>query len=144
MAMPLRPLIIVTDAKGFGDDGAAISMLQAAGADIRLIVATNGNVWAEEAAHNVRALLKRSGRDDIEVCVDSLSVVDERRARTPPEDRQAAHYIGALGDSPAAAALYEAPSCADLLHAIDAMNQPDLLVIGPATALAPLTAAHAD
>jgi inosine-uridine nucleoside N-ribohydrolase len=56
----MRRLIIITDPSPLGDDAVAISLLAAdRSLEIKLIVATSGNVWAEQAASNVFTLLAR-------------------------------------------------------------------------------------
>ncbi len=70
MRGPARPLIVFTDATASGDDAIAIAMLATAWPEaIRLIVATSGNVWAEDVADHVRALLARLQREDVDVCI---------------------------------------------------------------------------
>lgn len=67
----MRQLVAITDAAPIGDDVVALAMLaHAREADFALAIATSGNVWAEEAATNVRRVLTHVGRDDIPVLID--------------------------------------------------------------------------
>jgi len=142
----MRQLIVITDATPFGDDTIAIAMLTAAqDVVVRLIVATSGNVWAEEAAQNTRALLEGLSREDIGVRVGMTSTAFKQRpayarnlaTRPPPR------YAGAL-DSEAPGVSSEAPACVDLFEAIAAADRPDLLVLGPASVVASHLNAHPD
>jgi inosine-uridine nucleoside N-ribohydrolase len=138
-----RPLIVMTDAAAFGDDGVAIAMLAARAADIRLIVATSGNLWASAAAGHVRALLSRLGKEGVGLCVAPPPAYLEERARKLDRKADQLHYVGALaGPPPATPAAPALCSSDELFDRIAAANRPDILVIGPATSLAALTAAH--
>jgi inosine-uridine nucleoside N-ribohydrolase len=142
----MRQLIVITDATPFGDDSIAIAMLTAAqDANVRLIVATSGNVWAEEAAQNTCALLSRLGREDIGVCVGMSSAAFKQRPAYAQNlaTRPAPRYAGAL-DPEAPGASSEAPACADLFEAIAAADRPDLLVLGPASVVASLLSVQPD
>jgi pyrimidine-specific ribonucleoside hydrolase len=144
----MRPLVIITDATEFGDDSIAITLLANARppAPIKLIVATSGNVWAEEAARNVNFLLAKLQRDDIDICVGmpSLTFMEQRRAFLHNRVmRPAPLYSGALGREP------PNPSdgirvCDDLFQAIAAADRPDLLFLAPASAVASVVSAHTD
>jgi inosine-uridine nucleoside N-ribohydrolase len=143
----MRPLIIISDAAALSDDGIAIAMLTAVREiEIRLIVATSGNVWAEEVAQNVRHLVVQFRRKDIGVCVGLPSSAFDERQRLFRRDalRQAApFYSGALGRK------QHIPSekdrlCDDLFHVISASDRPDLVVLGPASPLTPIVRDHAD
>ena len=143
----MRPLVIITDATSYGDDSIALAMLATAqSAAIRLIVATSGNVWAEEAARNVHFLLARLQREDIGVCVGMPSSAFNARRRVFVHDaamKPPPLYSGALAR--------ELPQvsdrirlCDDLFEAIAAVDRPDLLIMAPASAVAPVVSAHAD
>jgi purine nucleosidase len=136
-----RAVIIVTDAAPFGDDGMAIAMLAVAPSiDIKLIVATSGNVWADEAARNVRAVLTRLERNDVPVSFGFSASTLQARLRILSESMiadSATHYIGALGRSGPPPS-DDSSAREDLRQAIMASDRPDLLVIGPASELAGL------
>lgn len=143
----MRPIIILTDATALGDDGIAIAMLTSdAQLNISLIVATAGNVWAEEVAQNVSALVKRLRLSSIDICISAPSASFETRRRTfsaEPIPNVSHFYSGALGlDVPTG--LGDERLCDDLFNAIAAANLPDLVVIGPATALASTIRKHAN
>jgi purine nucleosidase len=141
-------LIVFTDATASGDDSIAIAMLATAWpAAIRLIVATSGNVWAEDVADHVRALLARLRREDIDVCVGLSS--SAFRAQRPAFSHNLATeptpaYSGAIGrDLPKPKdEEKDADACGDLFAAIEAADKPDLLILGPATAIAALIKSH--
>jgi inosine-uridine nucleoside N-ribohydrolase len=145
MIIKMRPLIIITDPAPEGDDAVAIAMIVGDGrVDIRLITATSGNVWAEEAAHNARNLLSRLGRDDIEICVHMPSPAFQDRQSAialgdygPP----ALRYIGAFSRK-FSNTLEGLRVCDDVFEQIATENRPDLLIIGPASPIAPILSAH--
>jgi inosine-uridine nucleoside N-ribohydrolase len=143
----LRPLIIITDATATGDDSIAISMLLAARrGQVKLIIATSGNIWAEEADANVRALLARLGCQDIGVCV-GMSSAQFTAQRYPLiksaiEKRDTA-YAGAFGRPVPAAAAADVSS-ESLFEAIKRAGRPDLLVLAPASPLASIISRHED
>jgi inosine-uridine nucleoside N-ribohydrolase len=140
----MRPLIIITDAAPSGDDAAALVMLIAANADIKLIVATSGNVWADESAKNVRTLLGRLRRDDIEVCVDVPSAaVAARQAVIARGGTASRHYTGAYSSEPPQPPR-DFSACGDLFPLIAAAGRPDLFVIGPVSPLVPLLERNPD
>jgi len=112
--------------------------------DIRLIVATSGNVWAEEAARNARNLLARLRRDDIDICVGMpSSVFQERHGAfalgkcTPTAPR----YIGAFSRK-FPEALEGFRGCGDLFELIAAANRPNLLIIAPASPITSIVRTH--
>ncbi len=66
--MPCQRLIIISDAMRYGDDAVAIAMLLAdKSVCVEGIIATSGNVWADQAAENIRELLNALGRSDIKL-----------------------------------------------------------------------------
>lgn len=66
--MTCQRLIIISDAKRYGDDAVAIAMLLAdKSICVEGIIATSGNVWANQAAENIRELLNALGRNDIKL-----------------------------------------------------------------------------
>lgn len=137
----MKPLVIITDMAPQGDDAVAVAMLVAHPIDIRLIVTTPGNVWAEQAAHAARSLLQRLGKS-IDVCVGASAAAMEVRRRAFLHGTGApARYAGALGIEPPQET---APTCDDLLGLLAAAPKPDLLVIGPATPLMPILKTHRD
>lgn len=139
----MRPLIIITDAAPAFDDAAAIIMLADAKADIRLFVATSGNVWADAAAENVRTLCARLGRANVELRVDAPSdAVRARHAAIAGGTAARRHYVGAY-DEPLRPP-QDFPARVDLFPLIAAADRPDLLVIGPAAPLVPLIGRHPD
>lgn len=133
----LRPIIIITDAAPRGDDLVAIAMLLGSQeAAVKLIVATSGNVWAEEVSLNVRHLLSRFQRNDIPVCIGLASAAfDHRAALVGDESRsQALRYVGAFAfERPSST---DADRCRSLFEVFEELDRPDLLVIGPASPLA--------
>src|SRR5262249_34963041 len=140
----MRPLIIITDPSPLGDDVAAITMLIRAQTDVRLIVAVSGNVWANEAACNARALLQRLGRDDIDICVEMPSPAIKARQRA-----FAMHTVQPTFPRSLGAFSREPPRtldgfrvCGDLFPAIAAVGRPDLFVIGPASPIATTIRTH--
>jgi inosine-uridine nucleoside N-ribohydrolase len=141
-----RPLIVFTDATASGDDSFAIALLATAWPEaIRLIVATSGNVWSEDVADHVRALLARLRRQDIDVCVELPS--SAFRAQRPAfihnlATEPAPAYSGAIGRE--APKPKDAEVCGDLFAAIAAAKKPDLLILGPATAVAAVIESHRD
>jgi len=101
-----RPLLIVTDASYHSDDSIAILMLlKSPAVTVTGIVTTSGNVWAEESATAVRALLKESGYRSTPVRVGlPVHWHADRRARylrseRPNWTRQ--YYVGAFAGEPA-------------------------------------------
>jgi len=140
----MRPLIIITDPSPLGDDVAAITMLIRAQTDVRLIVAVSGNVWANEAACNTRALLQRLRRDDIDICVEMPSPAIKARQRAFAMRTVAPtfpRYIGAFSREPPRT-LDGFRVCGDLFPAIAAVGRPDLFVIGPASPIATTIRTH--
>jgi inosine-uridine nucleoside N-ribohydrolase len=141
----MQPLVLISDATPLGDDGAAIAMLLAARRfHVPLIVATSGNVWAEEAADNLRGLLARLRRDDIGVCVGLPSAVHQTRMdyfNQIERHSSVVSYFGAFERPSAFAACAE---CGDLFGKIATLHKPDLLVLGPASVLAAVLRAHPD
>jgi inosine-uridine nucleoside N-ribohydrolase len=118
-------------------------------AAIRLIIATSGNVWAEDVADHVRALLARLQRKDIDVCVGLPS--SAFRTQRPAfvhnlATKPAPIYSGAIGrELPKPKdAEKDADACGDLFAAIAAAGKPDMLILGPATAIAALIGSHRD
>jgi purine nucleosidase len=100
--------------------------------NIRRIVATSGNVWAEEAAVNLRRLLSDLRITNIGVCLDTASEAD-RTQSAPLVDLGASKYIGAFSHSRSVGLDTD---CGGVFELIKAANHPDLLVIGPCHALA--------
>jgi purine nucleosidase len=134
-------LIIVTDVTPRSDDAVALAMLvPTRHVNIRLIVATSGNVWAEEAASNARSLLERFGRGDIPVCVGTPSFAFQER-KSAFAQQPSARYSGALGHE-FPKAIGGIGGCEDLFAVIAAADRPDLLIIGPASPIAPIVRAH--
>jgi inosine-uridine nucleoside N-ribohydrolase len=143
----MRPIIIITDAALLGDDGIAIAMLTSESRlNVCLIVATAGNVWAEEVAENVSTLMKRLQLSGIDICIGApSSSFDERRRAFAVQPVQSASffYSGALGlNVPIGSERVRL--CNDLFNTIVAADLPDLVVIGPATVLASIIRQHAD
>jgi inosine-uridine nucleoside N-ribohydrolase len=147
MSFHERPLIIVTDAARQSDDAVAISMLLGAPRfDIRLIVTTSGNVWAEEAAGIVQKLLTQFHRDEIGVCVGTSSSAFEDRWNLYKSNTDAlsiSKYMGAFSREPPKA-IKDFHECTNLFEVIVASSRPDLLVIGPASPIFSLLKAHAE
>lgn len=143
----MRPLVIITDATATGDDSIAIAMLLAARPNqVKLIIATSGNVWAEEADANVRALLSGLGCQDIAVCVgmSSAQFIEQRypEIALPIETRDTA-YAGAFRRPVPSVSTFDVSS-ESLFEAIKQAGQPDLLVLAPASPLASLISRHPD
>lgn len=66
--MTCQRLIIISDAMRYGDDAVAIAMLLAdKSVCVEGIIATSGNVWADQATENICELLNALGRDDIKL-----------------------------------------------------------------------------
>ena len=75
----MQPLVIITDMTAHGDNSIAIALLaSSATVSIQSIIATSGNVWAEEAAANVRHLLRKFRRRTF------LSRLDNQRRTFAP------------------------------------------------------------
>ncbi len=143
----MRPLIIITDATATGDDSIAIAMLLSARRrQVKLIIATSGNVWAEETAANARALLGKLGCQDIGVCLgmSSAQFIEQRYPliRSQIEGSDTA-YAGAFA-RPVPAALAADISSESLFEAIKQAGRPDLLVLAPASPIASIIRRHAD
>jgi inosine-uridine nucleoside N-ribohydrolase len=138
-------LIIVTDVTPCSDDAAALAMLAPTRAvDIRLIVATSGNVWSEEAASNARSLLARLRRDDLHICVGSPSSAFQERQRAFAQSmliQPSPRYSGALGRN-FPKEIGGIGGCDDLFAAIAAADRPDLLIMAPASPLTRIVRAH--
>jgi pyrimidine-specific ribonucleoside hydrolase len=139
-----RPLIIVTDAASLGDDAVAIAMLvRARRFDIKLVVATSGNVWADQVALNARNLLAQLHREDIRVCVGTPSSAFQDRWTALHLSATASselHYVGAFArEIPTEA---EEGRCRDLFEFIAAADRPDLLIIGPSSPIASIVRTH--
>lgn len=142
----MKSLIVVSDAAPLGDDVMAMAVLAGDGRlNIRLIIATSGNVWASQAAVNARNLLATVGRD-IDICVHGPSPALRRRQEAialekfgPPTPG----YIGAFTSKPPQESAEIAP-CRDLFPIIAAADRPDLLVIGPGSPIVSLLDAHPD
>jgi inosine-uridine nucleoside N-ribohydrolase len=143
----MRQIIIVTDAAPLGDDAVAIAMLVGGRPhNISLIVATSGNVWAADAAQNVRNLLSQLRRNDMRHCVGAPAAAFKDRWLAYASEKDGApagHYVGAFA--------HEFPKpregdrdCGDLFELIKAVDRPDLLIIGPASPIAPIVRAHPD
>jgi purine nucleosidase len=137
----MRQLVAITDAAPIGDDVVALAMLaHAREADFALAIATSGNVWAEEAATNVRRVLTHVGRDDIPVLIDR-----SRHPRLGPGRMQHesvgganAVYRGAL-DHPRPPPQSVAQEHDDTwIDCLAALSRPDVLILGPARPLARL------
>jgi inosine-uridine nucleoside N-ribohydrolase len=133
----LRPIIIITDAASRGDDLVAIAMLLGSQrAEVKLIVATSGNVWAEESSLHVRHLLSRLQRNDIPVCNGLASAAFDHRAALVRGENpsQALRYVGAFArERPSST---DGDRCRNLFEVFEELDRPDLLVIGPASPLA--------
>lgn len=143
----MRPIIVITDAALLGDDGIAIAMLTSEPRlNVCLIVATAGNVWAEEAAENISTLMKRLRLSGIDICIGapSSNFGERRRAfAVQPVQNASFFYSGALGlNVPTGSG--KARFCNDLFNTIVAADLPDLIVIGPATVLASIIRQHAN
>jgi inosine-uridine nucleoside N-ribohydrolase len=141
----MRPIIIITDAALLGDDGIAITMLTSEPRlNVCLIVATAGNVWAEEAAENVSTLMIRLRLSGIDICIGAPSSnFDERRRAFAVRlvQNASSFYCGALGLN-VPTNLGKVRLCDDLFNTIVAADLPDLVVIGPATVLASIIKQH--
>jgi len=133
----MQPLVIITDMTAHGDDSIAISLLaSSATVSIQSIIATSGNVWAEEAAANVRHLLRKLRRTDISVTVGQSAA--DFCARRPAYHKNLAEltavYRGAFERQPPDGAV---PARIDLADAFTHDGaRPDVLLIGPATVFA--------
>ena len=141
----MRRLIVITDPAALGDDVVALAMLAGTlQADVRLVVATSGNVWAEEAVHNARALLARLGREDIDICMGTPSLAFQDRYHAiadcscPPG---ALRYIGAFSRKlPNSLEAFRKSN--NLFELIAGARQPNLIIIGPASPLASIIRMH--
>ena len=133
----MQPLVIITDMTAHGDDLIAIALLaSSATVSIQSIIATSGNVWAEEAAANVRHLLRKLRRTDISVTVGQSAA--DFCARRPAYHKNLAEltavYRGAFERQPPDGAV---PARIDLADAFTHDGaRPDVLLIGPATVFA--------
>ncbi|MGA3062104.1 MAG: nucleoside hydrolase [Methylocystis sp.] len=141
----MRSLVIFTDATEFGDDLIAIAMLATApGLRVEAVVATPGNVWAEQAAQNARVLLTKLRREDVRVCVGmAYSEFKEQPSAFIHElgSEPAPYYSGAfaLGVPEASREMTEV---GELFSIIASADRPDLLVIGPCSAVARLVTTY--
>jgi inosine-uridine nucleoside N-ribohydrolase len=140
-------MVIISDASALSDDGIAIAMLTTVREiDIKLIVATSGNVWAEEVAQNVHRLIALLRHKEISICVGLPASAFKERQRLFYKDtlvHGAPLYSGALGHKLPMAS--ESPRlCGDLFYVISALNRPDLVVLGPASPLTPIIRDHTD
>jgi len=136
----MRTLVTITDAAPIGDDVVAIAMLaRSSEADFALAVATSGNVWAEEAAKNVRRILAHVGRDDIPVHIDRSCYSQLKRdcLRQEPDAGETALYRGAL-DVQRTPHLPGDGNDDDWMNCLATLTRPDVLVLGPARPLAHL------
>ena len=60
-AAPQRELLVISDAQEHGDDAVAVLMLLQAGLRPRALLATAGNVWAEQAQSNLLRMFAATG-----------------------------------------------------------------------------------
>lgn len=135
-----QPFIIITDATEFGDDGVAIAMmLTHSKIDVKLIVCTSGNVWADEVFGNVKKLLQRLGKSQVPVCTYSPDPAQfDRALQSLTEHPNGKHgYIGALSKPfpPRSTARDES---SELRKAIEKDPGIGLLVLGPPSPIASL------
>lgn len=141
----MSPLIIIADPARIGDDAVAIAILAGdRSVDIKLIIATSGNVWAEEAVRNARALLTRLRRDDVDLRIGMpwTSFRDRYRELAEYKERSARlRYVGAFSH-PLASGPTNLPVPSDLFELIAAAKRSTLLVIAPSSPLVPIMQAH--
>jgi pyrimidine-specific ribonucleoside hydrolase len=140
----MAPVIVISDAAPLGDDGVAIGLL--IGARDRAIVgivATSGNVWAEDAERNLRAITAQLGDETIPISLGLPSQAHEARAARARIEMRATRlpYVGAFaGDMPVSEEHHTVEqSCRALLERIAAAHRPDLVALGPASVLHALT-----
>jgi purine nucleosidase len=132
-----RSFAIVTDATALGDDGVAISMLLASpNIDIKLIVCTSGNVWAETVLPNINGLLARFGRADIPVVIGLPGRAHAQLIEKFDRSRRTVIlYAGALS-TPIPSAISRDDGYHQLAAAIRGASKLNLLIIGPASPVA--------
>jgi purine nucleosidase len=151
-SMPNGPgkmsVVVISDMQPFGDDGVAIAMLALSGkVRLQAVVATSGNVWADQAGENIRKWLDDLHRNDVPVYVGFPQEHHRSRINQYLEDEQAeTRYAGALKTVRAEQASLHAPRTTDdpienpavryLAQTLPKLAQPVVIaVIGPATVL---------
>jgi inosine-uridine nucleoside N-ribohydrolase len=141
----MSSLIIISDASQCGDDCIAIAMLaNTRPTDIRLIVATSGNVWAEEVADNIRTLFTVLHQPNVHICIGTPSLLFKAQHRKRIHHALAQpglQYTGAFSSEPRITQ-DGTPICHDLFEQIVAADRPDIIVIGPADSLASVSSQH--
>jgi purine nucleosidase len=144
-----RPLIVISDAQALGDDGAALALLFASRRFSPItLVASSGNVWADEACANLKNLVARFGLRDVAI-LKGLSP-ERNHARldyfeTTERHRGDVRFAGALRlPAPQSNRDEDDTAIENLIAAIEGAKNPEIILLAPATILSAALALRPD
>jgi len=144
-AQPPDKIVFDTDCGFFGDDGAALVMVQRSPEKVQVAAVTtvSGNVWAAESAGYLTEILGLLGHPEIKPYIGAqmplIHTADMAKLEAPLD------FQGAFGD-PVKIAPPAAPAALDALAAAIEQNpgQITILALGPMTNVAMLLRLHPD